>query len=54
MDAQDNQGAMLLRERLTPAMIVRGLADVSGCKPTVSRKILCILCIHIDKPSTLA
>ena len=37
-DGQDNQDATLLHERLTPAMIARGFADVQDCKPAVSRK----------------
>ena len=53
-DAQDNQHGTLLHERLTPAMIDCGFADVQNCKPAVSRKILCILCIHVNKTSTHA
>ena len=49
MDAQDNQ-----HERLTPAMIACGFADIPDFKPAVSRKILRILCIHVNKPFTHA
>ncbi len=40
MDALDNQHGTLPHERLTPAMIDCGFADVQNCKPAVSRKIL--------------
>ena len=53
-DAQDNQDGTQQYERLTPAMIACGFADVKDCKPAVSRKILCILCIHVNQKSTLA
>ena len=53
-DAQDNQDPTLLHERLTPAMMVCGLADVQDCKAAVSKKILRILCIHVNYPSTHA
>ena len=53
-DARDNQTGRLLHERLTPATITCGFADVQEFKPAVSRKILCILCIHVNKPSTHA
>jgi len=53
-DAQDNQDPTLVHERLTPAMTASGLADVQDCKPTFFRKILCILCIDVNKPLTPA
>ena len=53
-DAQENQHGTLLHGRLTPAMIDYEYADVQNCKPAVSRKILCILCIHVNKTSTHA
>ena len=54
-DGQDNQDGTLLHGRLTPAMIVCGLADVQDCKPAISRKkILCILCIHVNQKSAHA
>jgi len=37
-DAQDNQDGRPMHERLTPAMIGCGFADVQGCKPAVSGK----------------
>ena len=37
-DAQDNQDGTLLHERLTPAVIACGFADVQDYKPAVSRK----------------
>ncbi len=39
-DAQGNQNGTLPHQRLTPAMIAYGFADVHECKPAVSRKIL--------------
>ena len=53
-DAQDNQDGRLLQERLTRAMIACGFEDVREHKPAVSGKILCILCIDMNKPSTHA
>ena len=53
-DAQDNEDGRLLHERLAPAMIACGFADVHDGKPAVSKKILCILCIHVNKPSAPA
>ena len=53
-DRQDNQDGTLRHRKLTPAMIACGLADVQNGKPAVSRKILCILCIHVNKPFTHA
>ena len=37
-DAQDNQDGTVLHERLTPAMIACGFADVQDDKPAVFRK----------------
>ena len=37
-DAQDNQDGTQQHERLTPAMIVCGFADVQDCKPAVFGK----------------
>ena len=37
-DAQDNQHGTLLHERLTPAMIASGFADVQEYKPAFSGK----------------
>ena len=54
MDAQDKQHGRLLHESLTPAMLGCGHADVQGCKPAVSKKILCILCIDVNKKSAYA
>ena len=48
MDAQDNQYGRLLQERVTRAKIACGFADAQDCKPAVSRKILSILCIHVN------
>ena len=53
-DAQDNQDGRLLQETRTRAMIACGFEDVRDYKPAVSRKILCILCIHVNKQSTHA
>ena len=53
-DAQDNQDGAVLRGKLTPAMITRGFADVQDDQAAVSKKILCILCIHVNKPFTPA
>ncbi len=53
-DAQDNEDGRLLHERLAPAMIACGFADVQDGKPAVSQKLLCILCIHVNKPSAPA
>ena len=53
-DAQDNQDGRLLHERLTPAMIVCGFADVQDCKPAISTRILCILCIDVNQKSARA
>ncbi len=38
MDAQDNEDGRLLHERLAPAMIACGFADVQDGKPAVSKK----------------
>ena len=48
-DAQDNQNGTLLHEKLAPALIVCGFADAQDYKLVVSRKILCILCIHVNE-----
>ncbi len=48
-DAQDNQDGTLLHEKPAPAMIVCGLGDAQDDKLAVSRKILCILCIHVNQ-----
>ena len=53
-DAQDNQDGTLLHQRLTPAMIARGFVDAQDDKPAVSRKILCILCIDVNRKFTRA
>ena len=53
-NAQDNQEGRLLHERLTPAMIACGFADVQHCKPAVCGKILCILCIDANQKSAHA
>ena len=47
-DAQDNQDGTLLHEKPAPAMIVCGIVDTQEYKLAVSRKILCILCIHVN------
>jgi hypothetical protein len=37
-DAQDNQDGTVLQERLNPAMIAGGFADVQDDKPAAFRK----------------
>ena len=43
-DAQDNHYGRMLHERLTPAMIACGFAEVQDCKVAVSRKKSCASC----------
>ena len=50
-DAQDNQYGRLLHKKLTPVMIACGRADVQDQDRTVFRKILCTLCIHVNRKS---
>ncbi len=48
-DTQDNQDGTLVHEKPALAMIVCGFADAQDDKLAVSRKILCILCIHVNQ-----
>ena len=47
-DAQDEQEVRFLHQEPARAMIWSGLVDAQDYKLAVSRKILCILCIHVN------
>ena len=47
-DAQDAQEVRFLHGKLAWAMIRSGFVDSQDYKLAVSRKILCILCIHVN------
>ena len=51
-DARDSHDGRLLHQRLTPAMITCGFADAQDYQPASPEKILCILCIDVNRKST--